>query len=91
MKVDLTLDEVLALHDLAAYAFAFNRKSHEDPDTADLRKAKAKLEKAAKAAQCKHCRERFSRRKDRICDPCNTYRSKYGRLPAHDVVARRAS
>lgn len=91
MKVDLTIEEVLALHELGAYSLHSSRVDISDPDVAPLVSAVRKLREAGGEKFCRHCRERVSRRKDRICDPCNTYRSKYGELPPERVLERRAS
>ena len=38
---------------------------------------------------CSHCDVDRARRRDGVCDACNAYRSKYGRLPPAGVVRRR--
>lgn len=39
---------------------------------------------------CRHCLDQPTRRSNRLCDPCNAYRARYGRLPGPDVLERRA-
>lgn len=38
---------------------------------------------------CAHCDLRPSRRRNRLCDACNTYLAKLGRLPSRRVIRRR--
>lgn len=89
MKIDATIEEVLAAHDVLSYSLM--RADRDDPDVQRLERFVGKLRKAAADKFCAHCSIRPSRRKDRICDPCNTYRAKYGELPPKETLARRAS
>lgn len=38
---------------------------------------------------CVHCDLDRSRRRDGVCDACNSYRAKYGSLPGWTVLQRR--
>lgn len=87
MKVDLTLAEIESLYNIASYVVA---KGHAQDDP-PLTSAALKLKRIGHRKLCKHCRNRFARRKDRICDACNTYRAKFGSLPKSEVLQQRVS
>lgn len=86
-QVRLTSDEILEIHDLIAFVL---RRAGEEANPA-LRSALKKLRRAGLDLRCRHCGERMTRRKDRICDPCNTYSHVYGKMPPDKVLAKRRS
>lgn len=86
MRLDFNPHEVLELHDIVS--LICRRAPGENKH---LETALRKLRKAGASRMCVHCRSRISRRKDRICDACNSYRSYKGELPPHKVLTRRAS
>lgn len=83
-QVRLTNAELVEVHDLLAFVL---RRGGNDT----LESAFRKLRKAGLALRCVHCRERMTRRRDKICDACNTYRHANGELPADPVLSRRWS
>jgi hypothetical protein len=86
MKIDFNPDEVMEIHDVLV--FVCRRAPGENKH---LETALKKLRRAGSSRLCVHCRSRMSRRRDRICDACNTYRYRTGELPPHEVLTRRAS
>lgn len=86
MRVDLTTEEVREVHDLLVFV------CRRSPGTNKrLEAVIRKLGKVGSPKVCVHCRSRLSRRKDQVCDPCNTYRHDRGELPPHAVLTRRES
>lgn len=85
MRVDLNPDEVQELHD--ALALICGREPGERPH---LETAMKKLRRVGRGRLCRHCGERMSRRKNRLCDACNAYGSRFGKLPPGEVLERRA-
>jgi hypothetical protein len=87
-SIRFTGGELEALYELARYALR-SPDSVEDPDASELRRAARKLRQAALDALCSHCKDRFSRRNNGLCDPCHTYQEKYGVLPATELLGKR--
>jgi hypothetical protein len=87
-SIRLTGEELEALYELSRFALR-SPTSIEDPDARPLRSAAKKLRSAALDALCKHCRDRFSRRKNGLCDACNLYVHNHGKLPGGDTFVRR--
>lgn len=87
MRVELTAAEIVELHDLTVFVL---RRGGEQVNPA-LTSAMRKLKKAGVSLRCVHCRERMTRRRDRICDACNVYRHQYGKLPPPVTLSKRWS
>lgn len=86
MRLDFNPYEVQELHDLVS--LVCRRAPGENKH---LETAMKKLRRAGRSKVCKHCRRNMSRRKDRICDACNSYRAFRGHLPPQEVLGKRAS
>lgn len=87
-SISFTGDELEALYDLTRFALR-SPESVEDPDASALRKAARKLRQAALDSLCNHCHDRFSRRGNGLCDPCDRYDRKHGHLPISRILASR--
>lgn len=89
-SISFTGDELEALYELSRYALR-SPESVEDPDASALRKAARKLRQAALESLCNHCHDRFSRRSNGLCDPCDRFERKYGVLPTGDTLTARGA
>jgi L-asparaginase II len=84
LRIDFNPDEVMEVHDLLNLVCGRAPGANKHLETAIK-----KLRRAGASRVCVHCGTRMSRRKDRICDACNSYRSYKGVLPPYEVLTGR--
>lgn len=85
MRIDFNPFEVQELHDLLSLVCRRAPGENEHLET-----ALKKLRRSGKSRICRHCKSNMSRRKNRLCDPCHSYKERFGLLPPQQVLGMRA-
>lgn len=89
IRLDATTQELAHVYEALHY-LSRSPSLPDDPSVRSLRSFVERIRKVAPGIFCKvSACDRIATRHNGLCDACNAYQHKYGKLPSEEVTGRR--